>query len=97
MQLSAVCAAATVSAQPGRQTEGGCSLRLTRLTPGQSHATNKAEANQEHAAMLTMLLCLLETGNMSVVVGQDVLISKQFEKSSRPVNQTNNAAESSRG
>lgn len=72
MQLSAVCAAATVSAQPGRQTEEGCSLRLTLLTRGQSNATNKAEANQEHAAMFTMLLCLLETGNKSVIVGQDV-------------------------
>lgn len=61
MQLSAVCAAATVSAQPGRQTEEGCSLRLTLLTLGQQNATNKAEANKEHTAMLTMVeLWLLE-------------------------------------
>lgn len=46
MQLSAVCAAATVSARPGRQTEEGCSLRLTLLTLGQQNATKKAEANK---------------------------------------------------
>lgn len=54
MQLSAVCAAATVSAQPGRQTEEGCSLRLTLLTPGQHNAANKAEAKKQRTAMLTM-------------------------------------------
>lgn len=58
MQLSAVCAAATVSARPGRQTEEGCSPRLTLLTRGQSDATNKAEANQEHTAMFTVFSCL---------------------------------------
>lgn len=56
MQLSAVCAAATVSALPGRQTEEGCSLSLTLLTLGQHNATNRAEANKEHTAMFTMLL-----------------------------------------
>lgn len=55
MQLSAVCAAATVSAQPERQTEEGCSLRLTLLTLGQLNATNKSVANKEHTAMFTML------------------------------------------
>lgn len=55
MQLSAVCAAATVSARPGRQTEEGCSLSLTLLTLGQHNATNKAEANKEHTAMFTTL------------------------------------------
>lgn len=56
MQLSAVCAAATVSAQAGSQTEEGCSLRLTLLTLGQKRATNKAEANTQDTAMFTMLL-----------------------------------------
>lgn len=35
-----------------------------------------------------MFVCLLETGNLSLIVGQDVLISKQFQESSRLVNQT---------
>lgn len=56
MQLSAVCAAATVSAQPARQTEEGCSLRLTLLTLGQHNAANNAEANRQHTAMFTMFL-----------------------------------------
>lgn len=47
MQLSAVCAAATVSTRPGRQTEEGCSLRLTLLTRGQHNATNKAGAKKK--------------------------------------------------
>lgn len=46
MQLSAVCAAATVSAQPGRQTEEGCSLRLTFLTLGQRKATKQGCGRQ---------------------------------------------------
>lgn len=59
MQLSAVCAAATVSAQPGRQTEEGCSLSLTLLTRGQHNATNQAEANKEHTAMFTVFCRLV--------------------------------------
>lgn len=55
MQLSAVCAAATVSAGPARQTVEGCSLRLTLLTLGQHNTTNKAEANKKHTAMFAML------------------------------------------
>ena len=63
MQLSAVCAAATVSAQPARQTEKGCSLRLTLLTLGQHNATNKTKANkQQTAAMFTMLMGLCSLG-----------------------------------
>lgn len=71
MQLSAVCAAATVSARPGRQTEEGCSLHLTLLTPGQHDATNKAEANKRHTAMFTMF-CTLGWGNMSKIIGHHV-------------------------
>lgn len=52
MQLSAVCAAATVSARPARQTEEGCSLRLTLLTPGQHNATNKATHSNVHYVLL---------------------------------------------
>lgn len=48
MQLSAVCAADTVSARPRRQTEEGCSLRLTPLTPGQQSATKKTGAKEQH-------------------------------------------------
>lgn len=48
MQLSAVCAAVTVSAQPGRQTEKCCSHRLTFLNLGQYSATDKTKANEQH-------------------------------------------------
>lgn len=78
MQLSAVCAAATVSAWPGRQTEEGCFLRLTLLTLGQHNATNKAEANKQHVAMFTMLLCngvmLQGLGNMPKISGHNLFV-----------------------
>lgn len=64
MQLSAVCAADTVSAQPRRQTEEGCSLRLTPLTLGQQSETNKAGEQHTHPATLTTLLTMpLYQGN----------------------------------
>lgn len=63
MQLSAVCAAATVSAQPARQTEEGCSLRLTLLTLGQHNDTNKE--NKQHTAMfLSSVVKLARVGEI---------------------------------
>lgn len=74
MQLSAVCAAATVSDQPGRQTEEGCSLRLTLLTLGQHNTYKQGRGNKKHVAMFTMLLCcgvmLQGLGNMPKISGQ---------------------------
>lgn len=63
MQLSAVCAAATVSAQPARQTEEGCSLRLTLLTLRQHNDTNKE--NKQHTAMfLSSVVMLARVGEI---------------------------------
>lgn len=72
MQLSAVCAAATVSARPVRQTEEGCSLRLTLLTLGQHDATNKAEANKQHTTMFAMF-CWPGWGNVAEITARYVV------------------------
>lgn len=74
MQLSAVCAAATVSTRPGRQTEEGCSLRLTLLTRGQRNATNKAEAKKKSSKLLHPPCwgCSLALGNKPKISNQIV-------------------------
>lgn len=77
MQLSAVCAAATVSTRPGRQTEEGCSLHLTLLTRGQHNATNKAEAKKEkqQTATPTMLGLLISVRKQAQNIKSDCFCS----------------------
>lgn len=77
MQLSAVCAAHTVLAQPGRQTEKCCSHRLTFLTVGQHNRTHKTEANKQHTmlfyhgAMLTEVQKLPKISTCTVFLFQN--------------------------
>lgn len=79
MQLSAVCAAATVSTRPGRQTEEGCSLRLTLLTRGQHNATNKAGAKKkkekQQTATPTMLGLLISVRRQAQNIKSDCFCS----------------------
>lgn len=86
MQLSAVCAAVTVSAQPRRQTEKCCSRRLTFLTLGQHTATDKTEANKQSTMSLYHWVMLSEIQKLPEVLAWIVFFFQQHIYSIRHTN-----------